>query len=99
MRRAAALLATAALAACAPDAWKRDPAYNAFLEKISKECHPHSIGGIQVWNLTSDAYFTDQTSRLFHKSISPRQYVTAINAFYKGNNAAALDCILQRVPR
>lgn len=99
-RRALALLAGAlALVACAPDAWKRDPAFNAFLEQISKECHPHAIGAVQVWNLTSDAYFTDQTSRLFHKSIAPGQYATAINAFYKGDNAAALDCVLKRVPR
>ena len=54
---------------------------------------------MQISNLTSDSFFLNQTSRLFHKSIAPRQYVTAMNAFYKGNNAAALDCILERVPR
>ena len=95
----AVLLGAAALAACAPDSWRRAPEFNDFLWQISRECHPNGIGGMQISNLTSDSFFLNQTSRLFHKSISPRQYVTAINAFYKGNNAAALDCILERVPR
>jgi hypothetical protein len=95
------VLAAAALvlAGCAPDSWRYAPTFNDFLRQISQECHPNSIGGMQISNLTSDAFFLNQTSRLYHKSIAPRQYVTAINAFFKGNNAAALDCILERVPR
>ena len=98
-RTIAALLVAAALAACAPDSWRRAPEFDEFLWQISRECHPNGIGGMQISNLTSDSFFLNQTSRLFHKSIAPRQYVTAMNAFYKGNNAAALDCILERVPR
>jgi hypothetical protein len=99
-RRTLAILASAAaLAACAPDSWRQAPTFNDFLRQITQECHPSSIGGMQISNLTSDSFFLNQTSRLYHKSISPRQYVTALNAFYKGNNAAALDCILERVPR
>jgi hypothetical protein len=95
------VLAAAALvlAGCARDSWRYAPTFNDFLRQISQECHPNSIGGMQISNLTSDAFFLNQTSRLYHKSIAPRQYVTAINAFFKGNNAAALDCILERVPR
>jgi hypothetical protein len=99
-RRALALLVgAAALAACAPDSWRRAPEFNDFLWQISRECHPRSIGGMQISNLTSDAFFTNQTSRLFHKVITPQEYVGTINAFYQGNNAAALDCILERVPK
>ena len=95
----AALLGAAALTACAPDSWRRAPEFNDFLRQIAQECHPRSIGGMQISNLTSDAFFLNQTSRLFHKSIAPQQYVAAMNAFFQGNNAAALDCILERVPR
>jgi hypothetical protein len=89
----------AALAACAPDSWRRAPTFNDFLRQISQECHPNSIGKMQISNLASDPFFINQTSRLYHKTISARQYVTAMNAFFPGNNAAALDCILERVPR
>ena len=95
----AVLLGAAALAACAPDSWRRAPEFNDFLRQIAQECHPRSIGGMQISNLTSDAFFLNQTSRLFHQIIPPREYVATINAFYQGNNAAALDCILERVPR
>ena len=99
-RRALATLAgAAALAACAPDSWRYAPTFNDFLSQIARECHPNSIGKMQISNLTSDSFFVNQTSRLYHKSISPRQYVTALNGFFPGNNAAALDCILERVPR
>ena len=98
-RALAAFAGAAALAACAPDSWRRAPEFNDFLWQISRECHPRSIGGMQISNLTSDAFFLNQTSRLFHQVIAPPEYVASINAFYKGNNAAALDCILERVPR
>ena len=98
-RAVAALLGAAALTACAPDSWRRAPEFNDFLRQIAQECHPRSIGGMQISNLTSDAFFLNQTSRLFHKSIAPQQYVAAMNAFFQGNNAAALDCILERVPQ
>jgi len=95
----AVLVGAVALAACAPDSWRRSPEFNEFLWQISRECHPRSIVGMQISSLTSDAFFLNQTSRLFHKSIAPQQYVVGINSFFPGNNAAALDCILERVPR
>jgi hypothetical protein len=98
-RRALAIAAAATLTACAPDSWRHAPTFDEFLRRISQECHPNSIGKMQISNLTSDPFFINQTSRLYHKSISPRQYVTALNGFFPGNNAAALDCILARVPR
>ena len=99
--RSALLTAAAALAlvACAPDSWRYAPTFNDFLRQISKECHPRSIGGMQISNLTSDPSFINQTSRLYHKSVSPQEYVAQVNAFYTGNNRAALDCILERVPQ
>lgn len=92
------LLGAAVLAACAPDSWRYAPTFNEFLRQIARECHPRSIGGKQISNLTSDPFFVNQASRLYHKTISPGQFSAAMNAFYQGNNAAALDCILERVP-
>lgn len=100
MSRRRVLLAVAtALAGCAPDSWRYAPTFNDFLREIARECHPSSIGKLQISNLTSDPFFINQTSRLYHRTISARQYVTAMNSFFPGNNAAALDCILERVPR
>jgi hypothetical protein len=97
-RAIAVLLGAAVLAACAPDSWRYAPTFNEFLRQITRECHPRSIGGMQISNLTSDAFFVNQASRLYHKTISPGQFAASMNAFYSGNNAAALDCILERVP-
>jgi hypothetical protein len=100
VKRAAAIVAGAlALAACAPDSWRRSPAFNDFLWQISRECHPRTIGAIQISTLISDPFFVNETSHLFHQNRSPQEYRSAINAFYPGNNAAALDCILERLPR
>jgi hypothetical protein len=100
MRRTLPALAAAlVLVACAPDSFRRSPAFNDFLGQISRECHPHTIGNIQLSTLISDPFFVNQTSNLFHKNLAPREYVSAVNAFYRGNNAAALDCILERAPR
>jgi hypothetical protein len=54
---------------------------------------------MQISNLTSDPFFVNQTSRLYHKVISPQEYATQVNAFFPGNNAAALDCIVERLPQ
>jgi hypothetical protein len=97
-RAVVVLLGAAVLAACAPDSWRYAPTFNEFLRQIARECHPRSIGGMQISNLTSDPFFVNQASRLYHKTISPGQFAATLNAFYSGNNAAALDCILERVP-
>jgi hypothetical protein len=95
----AMVAAALALAACAPDSWRRSPSFNDFLWQISRECHPRSIGRMQISNLTSDPFFVNQTSRLYHKVISAQEYATQVNAFFPGHNAAALDCIVERLPQ
>ena len=100
MRRLPAIAAAAlALAACAPDAWRHSPAFDAFLRQISRECHPRTIGNAQIGNVATDPHFLNQTSRLFHKIIGPQEYVSSINAFFPGNNKAGIDCILERLPQ
>jgi hypothetical protein len=100
VRRELAAIATAlTLAACAPDSWRYAPTFNDFLRQISRECHPRTIGGLQISNLISTPYFINQTSRLYHGTISPQEYMTQVGAFYPGNNAAAFDCIIERLPQ
>jgi hypothetical protein len=98
-RSIAVVIGAALLAACAPDSWRYAPTFNEFLRQIARECHPNAIGGMQISNLNSNAFFVNQTSRLYHGTLTPQQYVASMNAFYPGNNAAALDCILERAPQ
>lgn len=100
MRRPLALAAaTLALAACAPDSFRHSPTFDAFLRQISRECHPSTIGNMLVGNATTDPFFLNQTSRLYHKVIGAQEYVSSINAFFPGNNRAAIDCIMERLPQ
>jgi hypothetical protein len=52
-----------------------------------------------VGNATTDPFFLNQTSRLYHKVIGAQEYVSSINAFFPGNNRAAIDCIMERLPQ
>ena len=100
MNRALSVAAAAlALAACAPDSFRHSPTFDAFLRQISRECHPRTIGNMQVGNVATDPFFLNQTSRLYHKVIGPQDYASSINAFFPGNNRAAIDCIMERLPQ
>jgi hypothetical protein len=100
MRRGfAILLVVATAAACAPDSVRRDPAFDGWTYRVGKECYPHSIGSVQVWDLMREAAFLDLTSRLYHRRIDAKEYVGYVNTFYPGDNRKALDCILSRLPR
>lgn len=92
------LLAAATGAACAPDSIRSDPVFDAWTYRVGKECYPHSIGSVQVYDLLREAAFLDLTSRLYHKRIDAKEYVGWVNTFYPGNNHAAIDCILSKLP-
>jgi hypothetical protein len=103
MRRSRALsltiiIAAAGLAACAPDAWKPDPGFDGWTNRITQECYPRSIGGAQFTQLFMNSSFLDSTSRLYFGKIDRQQYTDVINSFYPGDNKAALDCIFAKLP-
>jgi len=98
--RAAAylLVATAGIAACAPDAWKSDPGFNGWTNQVIQECYPRSIGGAQFTPLFNDASFLDSASRLYYRKIDVQQFTSFVNGFYPGDNKAGIDCIVSKLP-
>jgi len=101
--RIAALAMATLIGGCAPDAWKPAPGYDSFLDLISRQCYPDTIGGVLVRELASgqvSAGFLDATSRLYFGKMDARAYRQFVVAF-SDNGAAtnkAIDCILQHLP-
>jgi len=100
--RSLALLFVAAATACAPDAWRPDSRYDAFLDQVQDRCGDLEVGGRRIGaNLIQgpDSYFLDLTSRYFHRQISPGNYAEALaGAFASDPGSPAITCILG-VPR
>ena len=103
-------LVPVALVGCAPDAWNSRQAtgYNAFVNRIAKECYPMQLGSDQMSdkiqrNAMDDnyIYFLDQTSRLYYGTITQAAYRSSINGFFLGGATTdiALDCILSKLPQ
>jgi hypothetical protein len=91
-------LAVALTTACAPDAWRSDPGFNRWIDRVAQECYPRSIGGAQLSDRFSEAAFLDLTSRAYHRLIEVKQYTGSVDSFYPGDNRAALECIVSRLP-
>ena len=92
------LLAAAGIAACAPDAWRSDPGFDGWTNRVIQECYPRSIGGAQLTPLFNNASFLDSASRLYSRKIDVQQFTDFTNSFYPGDNKAAIDCIVSKLP-
>lgn len=92
------VVATAAIAACAPDAWKPAPGFDGWTNRITQECYPRTIGDAQFTALFNQPSFLDLTSRLYFGKIDRHQYTDQVNSFYPGDNRAALDCMFAKLP-
>jgi len=86
------------LGACAPDAWKPNPNYNAFLNQVDRVCGMTRMGELSVRDLlgaSQSAYFMDQTTRLDAGKISDQAYVDSmVLTFDVSPNSPAIKCIL-----
>ena len=86
------------LAACAPDAWRPDDPFEAFLDQVQRKCGAmrigsRSIGGDLLQN--ADAYFLDITSRYYHREISGRSYAEALaGSFGTTPDSPGILCVL-----
>ncbi|MBK7675497.1 MAG: hypothetical protein IPJ27_12500 [Candidatus Accumulibacter sp.] len=86
------------LAACAPDAWRPDDPFEAFLDQVQRKCGEvrigsRSIGGDLLQN--ADAYFLDVTSRYYHREISGRSYAEALaGSFGTKPDSPGILCVL-----
>jgi hypothetical protein len=96
--RALWCFAAALPAACAPDSWRPDPEFNAWTASVIRECRPHTIGKEPLDSRFRQESFLNVTSRLYSGRITARQWTNSVNSFYPGDNRAAIDCILERVP-
>jgi hypothetical protein len=98
---AALALVPLALAGCAQDAWKPNPNFSAFLNKVEQNCGTARIGELTVSQLMnpasaqSSAYFVDMTSRLDLGRISEDDYVLGVSStFNTVRDSAGIRCIL-----
>ncbi len=98
------LLCCVLLAGCAPDAWRPDSPYDAFLDQIQRTCGDERIGSKSIsrdFLQEGDAYFLDVTSRYYHREITEQNYVDALTGAYGARpDAPGLRCLLsvQRNP-
>lgn len=96
----AAVLAVT-LAGCAPDAWRPDQPFDIFLGQVADKCGNFNLGGFPMWQVVkNDAYFQDQASRLFNRTISADNFRLGIDSFYPGttNVQGLIDCIIAQMP-
>ena len=92
------VVAAAGIAACAPDSVRPDPGFDGWTNRITQECYPRSIGGAQLTPLFNDPSFLDSASRLYSRKIDVQQFTGFVNGFYPGDNKAAIDCIVSKLP-
>lgn len=95
-----------AISACAPDAWRPDSPYEAFLNQVQQQCWNLDIGGQEINGLLSGSgagssgdYFIDLTSRMFNGQISVDNYVDTLTAFYNTKpDSPGIRCVLAQMP-
>lgn len=98
---AGALALSAAFGGCASDAWKPNPTYDAFLNKVDKNCGTMRIGEASISQLMNpgsnlySAYFIDMTSRFETGKISTEAYMEGIaSTFTTILDTAGIRCII-----
>ena len=94
------LLAFSGLPACAPDAWRPDPTYEAFLDRVDNECPYFHIGtAVDSRAIFSDARFLDATSRLFHGVTTPAEWKLSMADLYTARpDDPGMACLLSKLP-
>jgi hypothetical protein len=104
--RTPALLATLAIAACAPDAWKPAPGYDGFLTQVQNACYYQRIGMANVGDIVTNPgnmnsiYFIDQTSRLYFGKITRDSWTSGVTAFLQGRaDDPGVQCVLQQLDK
>lgn len=92
-------------AACAPDLWKANPNYDAFLNQVQRVCGNKSMGEPTVNDLLNQdssmysVFFVDITSRYALGKISQQDYISGVISVGGGRESEGLKCILaQKTP-
>jgi hypothetical protein len=107
-RRACAIAAVALslLTGCAPDAFRRDPAFEAWIGEVRKACYRERIGTDTVGNLLGNTgsregnHFLNQTSRLYAGRLTREQWTSGVLAFLSGRPSdPGIQCVLEQLPK
>ena len=104
-RRLAPLVLSLLLAACAPDAWHAESAFDAYLDRVRINCWNYNIGSTTIPELMPDAlttnvYFMDVTSRFYYGKTSRADYLEALDATYMARaDSPGVACILAQMPK
>jgi len=99
------MLAALSVGACAPDAWRPDAPYEAFLDRIQTNCLYKRIGRVEINREfidqePPDPYFLDLTSRFYNGEIPQSAYVQGLQAAYGAQaDSPGVRCILDQMPR
>jgi len=101
-----AALGVALLAGCAPDAFRRDPAFENWIQDVDTACRRARIGPVSIGDLLGNtgsregAYFLNQTSRLYSGQITPPQWTSGVTAFISGRPSdPGVKCVLDQLPK
>jgi hypothetical protein len=91
--------------ACDPEAWRSafegsrpGPEFSGWARRVIQECHPRSIGKETLDGRFGQDTFSNLTWRLYSGQINVQQYTNSVNSFYPGDNRAAIECIVARLP-
>jgi len=93
------------LGACAPDAWKPDDPYQAFLTQVRQKCWDTQFGRKAMPQLmpdpyTVDDYFMDVTGRFYRGQISEQSYRSALEGMYGAkSDSTGIRCLLEQMPK
>ncbi|WP_291987420.1 hypothetical protein [Candidatus Accumulibacter sp. ACC007] len=96
-----AVFALLSVSACAPDAWRSDDPYEAFLTRVQNKCLYERIGRMEI-NADSlqDPYFLDLTSRFYNGRIPQAAFVANLQGAYDAQpDSPGVRCLLGQMPQ
>ncbi len=101
----AALVPLALCSACAPDAWRPENPYDAFIDQVQKKCFDQPIGRKTIgpdllpYSGTPDSAFLDETSRFYNGKVRQDAYVDWLVGFYGARpDSPGIACIIAQLP-
>jgi hypothetical protein len=101
---ATAISAGALVAACAPDAWRPAPGFDAFLDQVQIACRSQRIGLYTVGDMLATSgslqatKFIDATSRLYFGKVTPDNWTTSVTTVFQGRASdPGVRCVLEQL--
>ncbi len=112
--RAIAVMSTAVLAACAPDAWvynKKASGFDDYLNTVTAQCQPLWIGQMQLTTFDASSapaqggnfdMLLDLSSRLYYHRMSPAAFRETVRTQFMAESDPrtnrSIDCMIAQLP-